>query len=184
MVIGAPASATDALAELLGSLPGELPAALFVVQHGRAGHRELLEPSMLAKASLPSELAKEGDRVRKSRIYLAPRDHHLLIEADHLVVGHGPKLQGFCPSADLTFMSAATSYGERVVGVALSGLLEDASAGLQVICDRGGVAVVEAADRADVLGGPELVRVRELAYRATLREMPALLMRLCSTPHA
>ena len=143
VVIGACADGTQDVVALLLSLPRELPVSVFVVQHLEEGARGELVAELRARGATPrADLARDGESVERGRIYLAPHGQHLLLEADQLVVGHGPKLHGFCPSADLTYMSAATTYGERVIAVAMPGLLGEASAGLQVVHDRGGRVII------------------------------------------
>jgi two-component system chemotaxis response regulator CheB len=179
VVLGTPAGDTAELVELLGLFAPDLAAAIFVVQQEAAASRtdvlERLRPALGSRA----DLARDGDRVERGRIFLAPQGQHLLIEADQLVVGHGPKLHGHCPSADLTFMSAATSYGERVVGVSLSGLLGETSAGLQVIHDRGGVALIEGAESECGAGWPGAGRGLRNVHWVTRQEIPKLLEEWC-----
>lgn len=149
VVIGASAGGMAALEKLVAGLPADLPAALFVVWHLSPGVRSVL-PTVLTKAGpLPAVHPQDGDPVRPGRIYVAPNDHHLLLERGYVRVTKGPKENRFRPAIDPLFRSAAYIYGARAIGVVLSGALDDGTAGLWAIKLRGGTAVVQ--DPADAV---------------------------------
>jgi two-component system, chemotaxis family, protein-glutamate methylesterase/glutaminase len=133
IVIGASAGGFAVLQHLARDLPSDMPAALFVVWHTPPdGHGVL--PDVLTRAGpLPAVHARDGEEIAPSRIYVAPPDHHLLVEHGHVRVTKGPKEHRFRPAVDPLFRSAAYAYGSRVVGVVLSGLLDDGTAGLRTI---------------------------------------------------
>jgi two-component system chemotaxis response regulator CheB len=104
---------------------------------------------ILARAGrLPAATAAEGTRIEHGRIYVAPPDHHLLLHGETLRLSRGPRDNGHRPAIDLLFRSAAESRGPRVLGVVLTGLLDDGAAGLRTIKERGGAAVVQSPDDA------------------------------------
>lgn len=149
VVIGASAGGMGALEKLVSGLPADLPAAVFVVWHLSPGVRSVL-PTVLTKAGpLVAEHPKDGDPIRPGRIYVAPNDHHLLLERGYMRVTKGPKENRFRPAVDPLFRSAAYLYSTRVIGVVLSGALDDGTAGLWAIKLRGGTAVVQ--DPADAM---------------------------------
>jgi two-component system chemotaxis response regulator CheB len=92
---------------------------------------------------LPASKATDQEKIRRGQIYVAPPDRHLLIENGHLRVTAGPKENRFRPAVDPLFRSAAKAYGPRVIGVILTGNLDDGTAGLRVIKQHGGTAVVQ-----------------------------------------
>jgi two-component system chemotaxis response regulator CheB len=101
-------------------------------------------PEILSAAGpLRADHARDGDPIRLGRILVAPPDRHLIVEHGRVRVVHGPRENRHRPAADPLFRSAALAYGPRVVGVVLTGLLSDGSAGLAAIHDRGGVTVVQ-----------------------------------------
>ena len=143
VVIGASAGGIEALSALLALLPADFPAAILVVVHISADSPGVL-PSILARAGvLPVETAKDGVAILPGRVYVAPPDRHLLLEPGSIRVTRGPKENRFRPAIDPLFRSAAQAYGEQVIGVVLSGSLDDGTAGLWAIKDRGGLAIVQ-----------------------------------------
>lgn len=179
IVIGASAGGFDALKTLVGKLPSDLEASIFIVWHMAADVRGVL-PQVLNRANtLHAAHAYEGEQIVPNRIYVAPPDHHLLVERGHVRVTRGPKENRFRPAVDPLFRSAAVAYGSRVIGVILSGALDDGTAGLWAIKNRGGLAVVQDPLDAEVPSMPEsAMREVEVDHSVPISEMADLLVRL------
>ena len=143
IVIGASAGGIEALKTLLASLPPTLPAAIFVVVHMAAESPGLLADILDRLSPLPVVQATDQEPMRAGRVYVAPPDHHLLLEPGWMRLTHGPKENRFRPAIDPLFRSAAYAFGPQTIGVVLSGMLDDGTAGLWSIKDRGGIAVVQ-----------------------------------------
>lgn len=144
VVIGASAGGLDALTRLLGTLPPDFPAAVFVVKHMAAdvtGDALLL--NLRKTGSLPCEHARDGEPILPGRIYVAPPDHHLLLSKAKIVISKGARENRSRPGIDPLFRSAAVAFGPRVVGVVLTGYLDDGTAGLIAIHRCGGICVVQ-----------------------------------------
>lgn len=179
IVIGASAGGFDALKKLVKGLPQDLRASIFVVWHMSADVTGVL-PQVLTRAGrLPATNAVDGEKIEPSRIYVAPPDHHLVLENSHVRVTRGPKENRFRPAVDPLFRSAAYAYGSRVIGVILSGALDDGTSGLWTIKYRGGVAVVQDPEDAEIPSMPRnAMREVEVDYVVPVSEMADLLVRL------
>src|SRR5262245_65623483 len=143
IVIGASAGGLEALRTLMSGMGPDLPAPLFVVVPIPPDSRSVL-PTILSRGGiLPATHAIDGEAIRHGCVYIAPPDHHLVLERGYIRVTRGPKENRFRPSVDVLFRSAAYAYGPRVIGVILTGALDDGTAGLWSVKDRGGLAVVQ-----------------------------------------
>jgi len=142
IVIGASAGGVEAISTLVAGLPREMRAAIFVVLHVSRGKSAM--PEILTRAGcMPAAHPRDRDPIHYGRIYVAPPDHHLIIDGTSVRVVHGPTENGVRPSVDPLFRSAARTYGPRVVGVVLTGALDDGTAGLAAVKEAGGIAVVQ-----------------------------------------
>jgi two-component system chemotaxis response regulator CheB len=183
LVIGASAGGVTALLKLFAGMPKGTQATVFVVQHIAASARSQL-PQLLERAGwLPAFHPEDGEPVRPGWIHVAPQDHHLLVRDGMTLVRRGARENRTRPAIDPLFRSAAVEYGPRVVGVVLSGMLDDGTAGLRAVKRCGGVAVVQDPDDAE---WPDMPR-HALAHVAVdhcvaLDAMPALLVRLLAAP--
>ncbi len=142
VVIGASAGGVEAISGLVATLPRDLRAAVFVVLHVSRARSVL--PEILTRVSrLPAEHPADGDEIEYGRIYVAPPDHHMTVAGGRIRIQHGPTENGVRPAIDPLFRSAAHEYGSRVVGVVLTGSLDDGTAGLAAVKNAGGVAIVQ-----------------------------------------
>lgn len=183
IVVGASAGGVEALQKLAGGLPTGLQAAVFVVLHQLPTGKGLL-PQLLNRAGpLPARDASDGELIENGRIYTAPPDRHLLLENNRCRVVRGPRENFSRPAVDPLFRSAAQEFGRRVVGVILSGTLNDGTGGLWAIKQRGGVAVVQIPGEAAYAGMPQsAVDNVEVDYVLPLTEIAPQLLRLIHEP--
>lgn len=183
VVVGASMGGIEALGQLVAGLPADLPAAVFLVQHMAAGSPGMLARLFARNAVLPVEPAVDGQPIRKGRVYVAVPDRHLLLIDGHVRLVHGPRENRARPAIDLLFRSAAVAYASRVVGVVLTGFLDDGTAGLHAIKRCGGLAVVQAPFDAAY---PDMPRsaLQNVAvdHSVPLSEIPVLLARLAVEP--
>lgn len=143
IVAGASAGGVEALGELARGLPAGLPAAVFIVHHFPAHGTSVLPAILNRSGRLKATHAQDGEPIQPGQIYVAPPDHHLLLKRGFIRVARGPRENGHRPAVDPLFRTAARVYGRRVVGVVLTGTLDDGTAGLTAVKRRGGVAVVQ-----------------------------------------
>ncbi len=179
IVIGASAGGVEALSRVVSSLPPHLPAAVFVVLHISPSGPSML-PEILTRAGhLTAHQPADGESITPGRIYVAPPDHHLLIKPGHINVSRGPRENNARPAVDPLFRTAARSYGPFVVGVILSGGLDDGTLGLMDVKAYGGVTIVQDPDEAMFPSMPGSAIENVLVDRvAKLEEIGPLLTRL------
>src|SRR5438105_3068855 len=183
VVIGASAGGIEALKRLVGGLPPDFPSTLFIVLH-LSPHTPSLLPAILGKAgALPVLSPEDGSEIEPGRIYAAPADRHMLIDKDRVRIVRGPKENRHRPAVDPLFRSAAWSFGPRVVGVVLTGTLDDGAAGLWAVRTCGGVAVVQDPNDAQFPEMPTAaMSMLEMDYCLPVVEIAPLLIRLAQQP--
>jgi two-component system, chemotaxis family, protein-glutamate methylesterase/glutaminase len=143
IVIGGSSGATAPLKAILDALPRDIPAAIFVVLHIPTRTYGLLSSVADAAGPLPARQAEDGMRIEHGNVYIAAPDHHMILSDGVIRLGRGPRENMMRPAIDPLFRSAALTYGPRVIGVVLSGLLSDGAAGLHAIKRCGGIALVQ-----------------------------------------
>jgi two-component system, chemotaxis family, protein-glutamate methylesterase/glutaminase len=182
IVLGASAGGVEALAQIVRPLPADLPAALFVVLHVPP-HGTSVLPAILNRAGrLRASHAVDGEAIEHGRIYVAPPDHHLLVRRGTVHLSRGPRENSARPAVDPLMRTAARAYGPRVVGVVLSGNLDDGTAGLVAIKRRGGVAVVQDPNESLFAGMPRsAVENAAPDHVLPLGMIPAVLRELTAT---
>ena len=175
IVIGSSMGGVEALQQIASGLRCDLPAAVLIVQH--VGRIPSPLPELLARSGpLPAIHAAQAERIRPGWIYVAPPDHHLIVAGGCTRLTRGPRENWARPAIDLLFRSAARAYGRSVIGVILTGRLNDGSAGLRAVRAAGGFAVVQ--DPADAFC-PDMpwnaLRYAGADYRVPLARIPELL---------
>jgi len=179
-----------ALTRLVAQLPATLPAAVLVVQHlSPELDAELLLGRLATHTGLHCQVATHGAALAAGNLYLAPPDRHLLVKDYHVHVTKGPHENSFRPAADALFRSAAVEFDSHVIGVVLTGMLYDGTAGLDFIKRCGGLAVVQDPDEAEYPSMPaSALRHVPIDYVVPLAAMGPLLQALvmpdaAPTPH-
>lgn len=143
VVVGGSAGGVDALKRFVAALPPDLPAAVCVTLHLASGSPSML-PGILARISaIRVEPAVDGTALEDGVVYVSQPDSHLVVVDDRLVLGQGARENGNRPSVDVLLRSAAVARGSRVVGIVLTGMLDDGTAGLAAVARYGGAALVQ-----------------------------------------
>ncbi|HVF90679.1 MAG TPA: chemotaxis protein CheB [Blastocatellia bacterium] len=179
IVIGASAGGIDALVKLVADLPADLPASIFVVVHVSPNSPSLLPAILSRRGVLPASHPADGEEIKPGMIYVAPPDQHLLVKSNIIKLTRGAKENRNRPSVDSLFRSASRVYGPRVIGVILSGTLDDGTAGLLGIKARGGTAVVQDPEDALYNGMPRsAIENVDVDYVLPVSEIASTLVRL------
>jgi len=183
IAIGASAGGIEVLLEMVRELPADLPAAVFVVVHVPPTHISSLPELLSQRGGLPAKHPLHDERITPGCIYVAPPDNHLLVRQGSMEVVRGPKENGHRPAADALFRTASMAYGPRVIGVVLSGYGDCGTAGMMSIKARGGTAIVQAPEAAQVPEMPRSVLARvPVDHQIHPAALPGLLARLVATP--
>lgn len=181
IVVGASLGGIRVLRQLCSDLPADLPAAVFVVCHTAAEGPRVLAEILNNSGPLPAAFGQNGEPIRPGCIYVAPPDKHLLLTQDGVQLSHGARENRFRPAIDPLFRSAAIHFGRRVIGVILTGLLDDGMQGLWFVKRRGGVCIVQDPREAEAPSMPQsAIDEGVVDHIVTVADMPVLLRRLLS----
>lgn len=182
VVIGSSAGGLPALMEIISSLSADFPAAILVVQHIPPYTVSNLHHILDRLGPLQAVEAIDGMTIEAGKIYVAIPDNHLMVEHEKIIVKRGPKENRFRPSVDALFRSAAYTYGSRVIGVVLSGVLDDGTSGLWSVKRLGGITLIQEPEDALFpqmpLNAQEYV---EIDYSVPASQMAALLCQLTTS---
>jgi two-component system chemotaxis response regulator CheB len=185
IVIGTSAGGLEALDQLIGQLPTDLPASIVIVQHMDPGNSgEPLLRRLGRHQAFHPKLAEDGERLKPRQIYIAPPGNHLLVKKGKMLVTKGAAENRHRPGIDPCFRSAAVSHGPRVIAVVLTGMLDDGTAGLIAVKRCGGVTVVQDPRDAAYSGMPlSALDNANVDFCVSIDEMGPLLTTLVSQPH-
>jgi len=177
VVIGTSAGGIRALEELVIQLKPEMDAAFFVVLHlSRKGVGDVLFQRLQQHSVVLCKVAVNEEVIKKGTVYLAPPDEHLLIDKEKVLLGKGAPENRWRPSINNLFRSAAANYNSRVIGIILTGLLDDGTAGMSTIKRSGGIAIVQNPNEADYPDMPiSVLENMDVDYVESLSNMGTLL---------
>ena len=184
IVIGTSAGGMEALTQLLAPLPADFPAAILVVQHLAANsNADYLVKRLAQHTRLSCVVAEHNTHIVPSAVFMAPADHHLLIDKNHILVARGPRENQFRPSIDPLFRSAAAFHGAQTIGVILTGFLSDGLVGMNAIQRCGGFTVVQDPSDAEYPDLPRnILRSINVTYTTPIAQMGELLTKLVRLP--
>jgi two-component system chemotaxis response regulator CheB len=155
VLVAASAGGLSALTSVLSELPADFSAAVAIVQHIEPHHRSMLAEILGRSCALPVTQAADGQRFEPGVVHVAPPDHHLLVDSDGSLTLTRTELVHFVrPSADLLFESGAASFGNRAIGIVLTGTGSDGSLGVEAIKRRGGIVLAQDEATSDFFGMP------------------------------
>lgn len=175
VAIGASTGGPKALVQLIKCFPATLTIPVFIVQHMPKGFTASLAERMNRESKIPVAEASQGMPIRGGRVYLAPGDYHMTVKGTHIHLNTDEKIHGVRPAVDTLFASAAQMYGNRLLGVLLTGMGKDGSGGMAKIKELGGYNLVQDKESSVVFGMPgsaiargvvdEVLGLEELAQR-------------------
>lgn len=183
VAIGGSAGSIPALKQVVRDLPADFPAAVFVVVHSRAREHSALAQLISYASQMKAVDAQDGQRFEYGTIYVAPPDRHLLLADSHIHLSRGPKEGLHRPSINATFRTAAACCDGQVVGVLLSGLLDDGASGLWEIVQNHGVSIIQDPDEAQFPSMPmTALESVPINFRLRSDEIGPQLVKIVNTP--
>ncbi|CAM4309382.1 chemotaxis protein CheB [Gillisia hiemivivida] len=173
IVVGTSAGGMNALIEFVSQLKENIDAAFFIVMHlSRTSISDFLVHRLQPHTSLKCEVAKEDAKIEKGHIYVAAPNQHLLVKKNKIILGWGPEENRWRPSIDVLFRSAAAAYSTRVIGIVLTGSLDDGTTGMLAIKRSGGTCMVQDPNEAEYPDMPlSVLNNMEVDYCIPLHQM-------------
>jgi two-component system chemotaxis response regulator CheB len=186
VAVASSAGGITALGRLLSTLPADLPVPVLMVQHLDPRHHTLIADVLGNRSRLPVKLADDGEHVKPGVVYIAPPDHHLLVDDQGVLALSKSKLVHFVrPSTDLLFESVAGAYGDRAIACVLTGSGADGSMGVTAIRMQGGTVIVEDPDTAQFRGMPDsAIASGQADFVLPLDEIAAVITGLVEQPRS
>ena len=188
IVIGASAGGFAAVSRLLASFNDDLNAAVFIVIHiSRNSDADIIRKMLQKKSGLRCQVAVDGQIIEKHSVYVAPADHHMMVDEGKILVQRGAYENHYRPSIDVLFRSAAAAYGACVTGIILTGMLDDGTSGMYAIKRSGGICIVQSPEEAEFPNMPfSVINNVQVDYQVEVSEMGPLLndllmKRTCTT---
>jgi two-component system chemotaxis response regulator CheB len=180
ITIGASAGGVNAIRELLSQLPPEINASLFVVLHlSKTSLGDILVSRFQKKTAMPCKLGEDKEAIKRGTVYIAPPNAHLLVKDGEVLIGRGPAENRFRPSIDVLFRSAAASHNEKVIGVILTGYLNDGTVGMSAIKLSGGHCIVQDPNEAEYPDMPlSVLESMEVDEVVPLKNMGAAILKI------
>ncbi|QHL89219.1 chemotaxis protein CheB [Nibribacter ruber] len=184
IVIGTSAGGMNVLCNLLSQLPADLPASIFIVQHlARDSNAQILVDRLSKFTKLQCQVAQHEQTIEHGNVYFVPQDNHLLLQKGRMLVTKGPRENLFRPAIDPLFRSAAAAYDSRVIGIVLTGMLQDGTVGMEMIKRSGGITMVQSPAEAEYPDMPQSVLdMMEVDYVVKVAEMGELIKELVHVP--
>ncbi|HEX8575934.1 MAG TPA: chemotaxis protein CheB [Flavobacterium sp.] len=184
IVIGASAGGIAAINKVVAGLSGQKEIVVLVVLHvSRKSNSSIIAAGFQKHTSLICEVATNGMPIVEGHLYLAPPDHQFMVKDGFIKINQGPHENKYRPSIDILFRSVAVNYGHRVIGVILTGLLEDGTSGMHAIKRSGGICIVQEPSEAEYADMPRSVLNKiEVDYQATMKDIPVIIKEILKQP--
>jgi two-component system, chemotaxis family, protein-glutamate methylesterase/glutaminase len=176
--VGASAGGINAVSELISQLNPPINLAILIVLHlSKTTLGDIFITRLQKYTSLPCKIAEDKEIIKPGHIYLAPPDAHLLVKDDRLLIGHGPAENRFRPSIDVLFRSMAANYGEKAIGIILSGFLNDGTSGMLAIKESGGHCIVQDPNEAEYPDMPlSVLETFDADHCVSLKQMGKIIL--------
>ena len=178
VVVGASAGGLNSVIELSAQLTAEMDMAVFVVLHlTKLSFADVLISRIQRNSAFACKVAEDGEPIKTKHVYMAEPDRHLVIEKGKIILGDGPAENRWRPSIDVLFRSAAAAYDSRVIGIILTGLMQDGTSGMLAIHRSGGSTIVQDPKQAEYPDMPlSVLNILEPDFCIPLEQIGAVLL--------
>ena len=177
VAIGVSTGGPQALHYVLSQLPADFPGTILIVQHMPEGFTEMFAKRLDETCAVEVKEAKSGDLLVPGRVLVCPGNKHMKVKrmplGDIVLLNDAEKVNGHRPSADVLLQSVATEFGDRALGVLMTGMGEDGAEGLGAIKDSGGSTIAQAEESCVVYGMPRAAVERGYAQRIVTLDLMA-----------
>lgn len=143
VIIGASLGGLNAVKAIIEKIPADFPLPIVIVQHREPKADPILQLLLADYGNLKVVEPDDKDEIKAGNIYVAPPDYHLLFEGNHFALSQDLPVNYARPSIDVLFESAADAFGEKVIGIILTGSSKDGASGLAAVKKNGGFAIVQ-----------------------------------------
>ncbi len=154
LIIGASTGGPNALSEIIPKLHRTFPLAVLIVQHLPIGFTKSFSERLSWQGSIALKEAEEGDAIKQGQAFVAPSGYHIVVKNGRMGLNKRPKGDGM-RSIDAAMKSAAEAYGDKVIGVLLSGMGKDGAEGMRAIKERGGSTIAQDELTSVIFGMPK-----------------------------
>ncbi|MEZ0131127.1 chemotaxis protein CheB, partial [Flavobacterium sp. LBUM151] len=184
IVIGASAGDIKAIVKVIEGLTQTIDAAIMVVLNvSRKSSADNIVEIFQRHTTLKCNVAFDKMTIIEGNLYLAPPENHLLVKDGVMLLNQGPEENKHRPSIDALFRSAAVHFGNKVIGIVLTGMLDDGTSGMYAIKTCGGRCLVQNPSEAEYADMPlNVLRKIEVDHMADLEQMPHLIKDILSKP--
>jgi two-component system chemotaxis response regulator CheB len=169
VAIGTSTGGPGALSQLIPQLPADLPVPIVIVQHMPPLFTRLLAERLNVISPLEVREGKEGEKLRRGQVWIAPGDHHMTVARKGtdflLALNRDPEENSCRPAVDVLFRSVAQTYGANVLAVVLTGMGSDGTQGAAAVREAGGEVIAQDEESSVVWGMPGKVVAASLADR-------------------
>ncbi|TBW29181.1 chemotaxis protein CheB [Gramella sp. KN1008] len=182
-LIGASAGGRPAVEKALANIPHDFPAAFLVVVHSSFDMISSFSSYLNRKIEMEVIDCEENIIIKPGKVYVGVPNQHMVLIDGKLSNSNGPRENLFRPSIDVMFRSAAVTYGNRCVGVLLSGRLNDGTVGLEAIKRCGGKTIIQNPETAEFSGMPLTAKkFVDIDYTAELEDIGDLIKEIIEKP--
>lgn len=180
IVIGTSAGGLAALTALLSEIPSQYSIPILIVQHRSKQETDLLEMVLQKKCKVKIKQADEKELIEQGVVYIAPPDYHLLVENDQTLSLSIDQAVNFSrPSIDVLFESASVVFGDKLIGIVLTGANDDGANGVRSVAHRKGVTIVQNPREAAYDTMPKAaIQTGAIHHILTLKEIQDFLIRI------